>query len=98
MDDNQTMKQECAQKLTNVSHGTNYSQLLKQLIVQGLIKIEEQTVVIQCRQEDNAKVTQVVRLFTSVTSRTYFYIVVVGVASGSYCRVSSSNDGSWSLC
>ena len=55
----ETLKHDCAQKLTSVSRGSNYVQLLKQLIVQGLIKIEESTVVIQCRQEDHAKVSQV---------------------------------------
>lgn len=54
------LKQECATKLTKASQGKNYASLVKQLIIQGLIKIEEDTVEIQCRQEDASKVQQVV--------------------------------------
>jgi hypothetical protein len=54
------LKVECGGKLAKVSQGKNYTALLKQLIVQGLIKIEEDTVEIQCRQEDISKVQQVV--------------------------------------
>ena len=54
------LKQECAAKLAKAAQGKNYTNLLKQLIIQGLIKIEEDTVEIQCRQEDTSKVQQVV--------------------------------------
>lgn len=56
----EVLKQECAAKLSKASQGKNYSALIKQLIIQGLIKIEEDTVEIQCRQEDASKVQQVV--------------------------------------
>jgi hypothetical protein len=39
---------------------------LKQLIVQGLIKIEESVVEIQCRAEDKSKVNAVVSIINSV--------------------------------
>lgn len=55
----ETLKQECATKLAAVSQGKNYGALLKQLIIQGLIKIEEDVVEIQVRSEDHAKVNKV---------------------------------------
>lgn len=53
------LKQECAGKLAKAAQGKNYTNLLKQLIIQGLIKIEEDNIEIQCRQEDTSKVQQV---------------------------------------
>lgn len=57
------LKRECAAKLSQISQGAQYSNLLKQLIVQGLIKIEESVVEIQCRAEDKSKVNAVVSWF-----------------------------------
>jgi V-type H+-transporting ATPase subunit E len=53
------LKTECLGKLGSVSTAATYPQLMQSLIMQGLIKIEEQTVEIQCRSEDKAIVTKV---------------------------------------
>ena len=55
----ENLKSSCLQKLTQVSKQPTYPKLLQNLIVQGLIKIEEQTVEIQCRNEDKAIVAKV---------------------------------------
>jgi V-type H+-transporting ATPase subunit E len=55
----ETMKKECLEKLANYCKGPDYPVFLKKLIVQGLIKIEEQVVEVQCRQEDKAIVNRV---------------------------------------
>lgn len=54
------MKAECLAKLANVSKQSTYPALVQKLIVQGLIKIEESAVEIQCRAEDKAIVAKVV--------------------------------------
>lgn len=46
-------------RLARVSSGEQYATLLKQLIIQGLLRIQEQTVVIRCKQSDLAKVKKV---------------------------------------
>jgi V-type H+-transporting ATPase subunit E len=43
---------EAGEKCAMVARGTNYPQLLQKLIVQGLIKIEENEVVVYCRADD----------------------------------------------
>ena len=45
--------------MANIAKSANYSVLLKQLIIQGLIKIEEQEVEVQCRAEDKDIVSKV---------------------------------------
>ena len=50
---------EAGQKLAMVARGQNYPHLLQKLIVQGLIKIEENDVTIYCRREDVATVKSV---------------------------------------
>jgi V-type H+-transporting ATPase subunit E len=52
--------QNCTEKLKRISSSPEYPTLLKDLIVQGLIKIEEQTVEIQCRAEDKSAVTRAI--------------------------------------
>lgn len=54
------MKRDCAAKLANISQTPQYTALLKQLIIQGLIKIEEPVVQLMCRTEDKALVRGVV--------------------------------------
>lgn len=49
---------EAGQKLSLVARGQNYSQLIQKLIVQGLIKIEEDTVEVYCRGKDVDLVTK----------------------------------------
>ena len=53
------LKKNCSEKLIAFSSSPQYPTMIKQLIVQGLIKIEEQTVEIQCRPDDKALVTRV---------------------------------------
>mmetsp|Transcript_21053 Transcript_21053/g.32127 ORF Transcript_21053/g.32127 Transcript_21053/m.32127 type:complete len:223 (+) Transcript_21053:388-1056(+) len=48
----QTLIAEAGSKCANVTKGGDYADLLKKLIVQGLIKIEENKVEIFCRGED----------------------------------------------
>lgn len=48
------LKQETLQKLTQFCKSPEYSTFMRKLIVQGLIKIEEQTVELQVREEDRA--------------------------------------------
>lgn len=48
----QQLVSEAANKCTVVARGTNYPQLLQKLIVQGLIKIEENEVTVFTRGED----------------------------------------------
>lgn len=55
----ETLKKDCTEKLAAFVKTPQYSNVLRQLIVQGLIKIEEQNVEIQCRAEDKAIVTRV---------------------------------------
>ena len=53
------LKRECSQQLAQVSsNASSYASLLKNLIIQGLIKIEEQEVEVQCRPEDKAVVSK----------------------------------------
>lgn len=54
-----TLIAEAGAKCSVVTKGQNYPQLLQKLIVQGLIKIEENTVVIFCRGDDVATVKKV---------------------------------------
>lgn len=55
----QNLLSEAGAKCAVVARGSNYPQLLQKLIVQGLIKIEENTVTIYCRSEDVKTVTKV---------------------------------------
>jgi V-type H+-transporting ATPase subunit E len=55
----QTLLSESGSKCAVVARGQNYPQLLQKLIVQGLIKIEENEVTIFCRGEDVATVSKV---------------------------------------
>lgn len=48
----QQLLAEAGEKCAMVARGTNYPQLLQKLIVQGLIKIEENDVTVYCRKED----------------------------------------------
>jgi V-type H+-transporting ATPase subunit E len=52
----QSLLKEAGAKCAVVARGGNYPQLLQKLIVQGLIKIEENEVTIYCKAEDVAKV------------------------------------------
>jgi V-type H+-transporting ATPase subunit E len=56
----ESLKTDCLNKLGAVSKQADYSNLLKKLIIQGLIKIEEHVVEIQCRAEDKKLVEKVV--------------------------------------
>ena len=51
--------EEGGQKLATVARGQNYPQLLQKLIVQGLIKIEENDVTVYCTQKDLPTVKKV---------------------------------------
>lgn len=55
----QNLLSDSASKCAVVARGQNYSQLLQKLIVQGLIKIEENEVTIYCRGEDVDTVTKI---------------------------------------
>lgn len=57
---NQALKKESVEKLAVFCKGADYPAFVRQLIVQGLIKIEEQVVEIQCRPEDKAIVARLV--------------------------------------
>jgi vacuolar-type H+-ATPase subunit E/Vma4 len=59
----QQFKHEILEKLANFSKSSEYSSFLKNLIVQGLIKIEEQVVEIHARAEDKSILARVVRKF-----------------------------------
>uniref|UniRef100_A0A6U3AV50 V-type proton ATPase subunit E n=1 Tax=Entomoneis paludosa TaxID=265537 RepID=A0A6U3AV50_9STRA len=54
-----TLLKDAAAKCAVVARGSNYPQLLQKLIVQGLIKIEENSCVVYCRAEDKATVEKV---------------------------------------
>jgi V-type H+-transporting ATPase subunit E len=54
----ETLKRECAVKLASISQANQYPALIKSLIVQGLIKIEESVVQIQCKAEERSLVEQ----------------------------------------
>lgn len=54
-----TLTSEASAKLAVVARGSNYPQLLQKLIVQGLIKIEEDEVTIYCRGEDVGTVSKI---------------------------------------
>ncbi len=55
-----TLLSEAGAKCAVVARGQNYPQLLQKLIVQGLIKIEENEVIIYCRGEDVKTVEKVI--------------------------------------
>jgi len=55
----QTLLSESGAKCAVVARGQNYPQLLQKLIVQGLIKIEENEVKVFCRQADVATVKKI---------------------------------------
>lgn len=55
----QSLLKDAAAKCAVVARGGNYPQLLQKLIVQGLIKIEENEVLVYCRSEDVATVTKI---------------------------------------
>jgi V-type H+-transporting ATPase subunit E len=55
----QNLVAESGSKCAVVARGQNYPQLLQKLIVQGLIKIEENEVTIYCRGEDVATVSKI---------------------------------------
>lgn len=55
----QTLIVEAGAKCGMVARGQNYPHLLQKLIVQGLIKIEENDITVFCRQEDVSVVTQI---------------------------------------
>lgn len=55
----QGLLQEAGAKCAIVARGQNYPQLLQKLIVQGLIKIEENDVEVFCRAEDLATVEKI---------------------------------------
>jgi V-type H+-transporting ATPase subunit E len=55
----QTLLSEATSKCAVVARGGNYPALLQKLIVQGLIKIEENEVEVNCRSEDVAIVTKI---------------------------------------
>ena len=55
----QTLLSEAGAKCAVVARGQNYAQLLQKLIVQGLIKIEENEVTIFCKGEDVATVKKI---------------------------------------
>ena len=59
----QALKKEAVEKLATFCKGPEYPNFVRKLIVQGLIKIEEQEVEIQCRPEDKTIVTKVVSNF-----------------------------------
>lgn len=52
----QALLNEAGDKCAMVARGSNYTQLLQKLIVQGLIKIEENDVTIYARAEDKAAI------------------------------------------
>ena len=54
-----TLIKEAGAKCAVVARGNNYPQLLQKLIVQGLIKIEENTVELFCRKEDVGTVEKI---------------------------------------
>ena len=54
-----TLISEAGAKCAVVARGSNYPQLLQKLIVQALIKIEENEVIVYCRKEDLNVVTKV---------------------------------------
>jgi V-type H+-transporting ATPase subunit E len=56
----QNLIQEAGAKCAVVARGQNYPQLLQKLIVQGLIKIEENDVTVYCRGEDVKTVEKVI--------------------------------------
>jgi hypothetical protein len=56
----QSLKKHASEKLSSIVSGPEYPALLKQLIIQGLIKIEEAEVEIQVRAEDKTIVTKMV--------------------------------------
>lgn len=59
------LKKEAIEKLATFCKGQDYPAFVRQLIVQGLIKIEEQEVEVQCRPEDRSIVSKVVSVFNS---------------------------------
>ena len=67
----QELKKSTLEQLGKACQGPKYAQLLKSLIVQGLIKIEEKVVEIQTRAEDKAIVAGVVS-FSSNKKRSFF--------------------------
>lgn len=57
--------------ITGVSKGDQYSTLLKALIVQSMIKIEEDKITVICREQDVAAVKSVIQVHDCVCERVY---------------------------
>eukprot|EP01031_Cornospumella_fuschlensis_P030549 gene30549-36920_t len=55
----ESLKKNALEKLAAFCKGPEYANFVKKLIVQGLVKIEESEVEIQCRAEDKALVSRV---------------------------------------
>jgi vacuolar-type H+-ATPase subunit E/Vma4 len=60
------LKKETLEKLAAFCKGPDYAPYIRKLLVQGLIKIEEQEVEVQCKAEDKAIVAKVVRYKSSI--------------------------------
>lgn len=56
----QGLKKHALEKLASIVSGPEYPAFLKQLIIQGQIKIEESEVEVQVRAEDKTVVTKLV--------------------------------------
>lgn len=77
----QALKKEAVEKLAAYCKGPEYPAFVRKLIVQGLIKIEESEVEIQCRPEDKAIVTKVVSILDSTAFLIPLYLLFVHVVA-----------------
>lgn len=75
----QELLAQATNEITTVSKGAQYPTLLKALIVQSMIKIEEDKITVICREEDIGAVKSVVSV--SVFVFEFFCLVFVGVRS-----------------
>ena len=76
------MKKETLEELAAFCKSPGYSELVKKLIVQGLIKIEETIVEIHARAEDHAIVKKVVSRPTDFYALPY--LLLFGIANAQH--------------
>ena len=79
----QELLAQATKEITTVSKGAQYPTLLKALIVQSMIKIEEDKITVICREADVAAVKSVVSV-----SVAFFFFAFFADVEESACRSS----------
>jgi len=82
------LKEEVLQKLSEISQNSKYPELIRFLIVQGLMTLSENKVVLQCRSEDAALVKKEI----PVAIKSYQDIIQQNTGVLVKCQMDLSNE------